>query len=70
VLKWVIKIIFHYFKSFALLIINVKILANFKKEWCTFDRKIGSLRKNNLDYPLLKFKCFENEKIILICGNL
>jgi len=39
VLKWVIKIIFINSSRFALLIINVKILSNLKKEWCTFGRK-------------------------------
>jgi hypothetical protein len=29
---------------FALLIINVKILFNFYKEWCTFDKKKGHLK--------------------------
>jgi len=30
---------FHSSSPFALLIINVKILSNFEKEWCTFGRK-------------------------------
>jgi len=30
---------------FALLIINVKILSNFQKKWCTFGRKKGRLKK-------------------------
>jgi hypothetical protein len=37
--KLVIKIIFISSSLFALLIINIKILFNFQKEWCTFDRK-------------------------------
>ncbi len=45
VLKWIIKIIFISSSPFALLIINVKILANFQKVWCTFGRKIGCLEK-------------------------
>jgi hypothetical protein len=39
VFKWGIKIIFISSSPFALLIINVKILSNFQKEWCTFGRK-------------------------------
>ncbi len=39
-LKWVIKIIFISLSHFALLIINVKILSNFQKEWCTFGKKM------------------------------
>jgi len=39
VLKWVIKTIFINSSPFPLLIINVKILSNLKKEWCTFGRK-------------------------------
>jgi hypothetical protein len=37
--KSIIKIIVISSSPFALLIINVKILFNFQKEWCTFDRK-------------------------------
>ncbi len=48
------------FKSFCRLIINVKILSNFQKEWCTFGRK-------ERDYPLLRFECFEYAKTFLIC---
>ncbi len=39
VLKEVIKIIFISSSPFSLLIINVNILSNLKKEWCTFGRK-------------------------------
>jgi hypothetical protein len=39
VLKWVIKIIFMSSSPFAFLIINVKILSNFQKKWCTFGKK-------------------------------
>ncbi len=39
VLKWFIKIIFIGSNPFALLIINVKILSNFQKKWCTFGKK-------------------------------
>ncbi len=39
VLKWVIKTNFISSSSFVLLTINVKILSNFQKEWCTFGRK-------------------------------
>jgi len=33
---------------FALLIINVKILSNFQKEWCTFGLKKRHLKKQGL----------------------
>jgi hypothetical protein len=45
VLKWVIKITFIGSSPFALVIINVKILSNFQKAWCTFGRKKGHLKK-------------------------
>jgi hypothetical protein len=45
VFKWVIKIIFISSNPFALLIINVKILFNFQKEWCTSWRKKWHLKK-------------------------
>ncbi len=44
VLKLVIKINFISLSPFALLI-NVKILSNFQKEWCIFDRKKRCLNK-------------------------
>jgi len=39
VFKWVMKKKFISSSPFALLIINVKILSNFQKEWCTFGKK-------------------------------
>jgi len=54
---------------FALLIINVKILSNFQKEWCTFGRRKGCLKKNK-DCPLLKFERFEHSKTFFICVKL
>jgi hypothetical protein len=33
---------------FALKIINVKILFNFQKEWCTLGRKKGCLKKTKI----------------------
>jgi hypothetical protein len=47
VFKWVIKNN-HRLSPFALLIINAKILSNFQKEWCTFGRKKGHLKKKGL----------------------
>jgi hypothetical protein len=47
VFKWIIKK-FISSSLFALLIINVKILFNFQKEWCTFSRKKGSLQKTRI----------------------
>jgi hypothetical protein len=51
VLKWVIKTIFINSSPFAFLIINVKILFNFQKEWCTFGRKKGHLKKTRIVHP-------------------
>ncbi len=39
VFKLVIKILFINSNPLALLIINVKIISNFLKEWCTFGKK-------------------------------
>jgi hypothetical protein len=54
---------------FALLIINIKILSNFQKEWCTFGKRKRGLKENK-DYPLSKFECFEHAKTFLICVKL
>jgi hypothetical protein len=50
----------HFISSspFALLIMNVKILSNFQKEWCIFGRKKETLKKNK-DHPLSKLDYFE-----------
>ncbi len=45
VLKLVIKMVFINSNLFSFLIINVKILSNFQKEWCTFGRKKKCLKK-------------------------
>jgi len=45
VLKWIIKTIFIDPSCIALLIIYVKIIFNFQKEWCTFGRKKEHLKK-------------------------
>jgi hypothetical protein len=45
VLKLVIKKKYINSNPFALININVKILSNFQKEWCTFGRKKGHLKK-------------------------
>jgi hypothetical protein len=69
VLKWVIKTIFISSSPFAFLIINVKIISNFQKEWCTFGRKKGCLRKTKiihfqslsaLNMQFISKKCYEN----------
>jgi hypothetical protein len=39
---------FHHISPFALLIINVKILSNFQKEWCTFGRKKMMFKKKKI----------------------
>jgi hypothetical protein len=41
---------------FALIIINVKILSNFQKEWCTISRK-KDVEKNK-DCPFSKLSAF------------
>jgi hypothetical protein len=48
VFKWVIKTNFINISPFAFLIINIKILANFQKEWCIFDRKKVVWRKTKI----------------------
>jgi hypothetical protein len=67
VLKWVIKIILISSSPFALLIINVKILSNFQKEWCTFGRK--KMFEKSRDYPLLRFVCFEHVNFFLFVSS-
>jgi hypothetical protein len=52
VLKWIIKKIVIISSLFAFLIINLKILSNFQKEWCTFDRKKMCLKKT---WPFVHF---------------
>ncbi len=48
VFNWVIKTTFINSSPFALLMINVKILSNFQKAWCTFGRKKKSLKKTRI----------------------
>jgi hypothetical protein len=48
VFKLVIKTIFISSSSFAILIINVKILSSFQKEWNIFGRKKGCLKKTKI----------------------
>jgi hypothetical protein len=63
VLKLVIKTIFInsiYIYIYIFLLINVKILSNFQKEWCTLGRKKICLK--NKDCPLSKFECFNMQK--------
>jgi hypothetical protein len=48
VLKWIIFLKIISSSPFALLIINVKIFSNFQKEWCTFGRKKGHLKKTKI----------------------
>jgi hypothetical protein len=42
------KIIFINSSPFAFLVINVKILFNFQKEWCTFGRKKRHFKKTRI----------------------
>ncbi len=62
VFKWVTKNKFITSNTFAFLIINVKILSNFQKEWCTFGGKKNVWKKK--DCSLSKFECFEQAKNI------
>jgi hypothetical protein len=75
VFKWVIKIIFISLGPFAFLIINVKILSNFQKEWCTFGRKKRHLKQTrivhsrglsalNMQTHFLFVSSFEHVKLI------
>jgi len=48
VLKWIINISFMSSSPFALLIINLKILSNFQKEWCTFGKRKDVWKKHGL----------------------
>jgi hypothetical protein len=57
----------HQSSLFALLIINVKILSNFQKEWCTFGRKKTFEKKK--ECPFSRFECFEHAKTLLICAK-
>ncbi len=66
--KWVIKTIFISSSFFAILIINVKILFNFQKDWCTFGK--NRMFEKNKDYPFSKFECFEHAKTFLISIKL
>jgi len=54
---------------FTFLIINVKILSNFQKEWCAFGRKKGYLKKKK-DYPFLRFEQFEHANYLFIYVKL
>jgi hypothetical protein len=47
-LKLVVWTIFINSSPFALIIINVKILSNFQKEWCTFGKKKRHLKKTRI----------------------
>ncbi len=58
VFKWVIKRNLISSSPCSLLIINVKILFNFQKKWCTF----GKMFEKNRDCLLSRFKCFEHAK--------
>jgi hypothetical protein len=69
VFKLVIKNNFISSNVFALLIINVKILSNFQKEWCTFCREKEMFEKNK-DYPFCKFECFEHAIFFWMCVKL
>jgi hypothetical protein len=43
--NWLYKQFFISSNPFALIIINVKILSNFQKQWCTFVKEKKSLKK-------------------------
>jgi hypothetical protein len=68
VLKWVIKKKSLVQVFFPFLIINVKIISNFQKDWCTFGRKKDILK--NKDSPFSGFECFEHAIFIFIFVKL
>jgi hypothetical protein len=48
--------------DFDFIIINVKILFNFEKGWCKFDKKKECLKKKKKNHCV---NCFENTKGLL-----
>jgi hypothetical protein len=69
VLKWVIKTILISSSPFALLIINVKILSNFQKEWCTFGRKKRSLKNTRTFVHLWALNALNMQKHFLFLSS-
>jgi hypothetical protein len=65
VFKWVIKPIFNSLSPLVLLIINVKILSNFQKNFAHLVKK-GCLKKK---CPFSRFECFEHAKTYLIVSS-
>jgi hypothetical protein len=66
--KCVINMNFINLNSFCLLIMKIKILFNFEKEWCTFDMEKKCLKKE--DCPQAKIECFKHVKGLLNISNL
>ncbi len=68
VLKWVIKKLISS-NPFALLIINVKVLPNFQKEWCTFGRKKRCLKNTRAFVHFQALNALNMQKNIIIIGK-
>jgi hypothetical protein len=68
VFKWVIKTIFISSSPFAFLIINVKILSNFRRNGAHLVQNKNEFDKS-FDCPLLKFKCFQHAIFFLFVSN-
>jgi hypothetical protein len=69
VFKWVIKTNFINSNLFALLIINVKILSNFQKEWCTFGKKKRRLKKKTKIVHFRGLNALNMQKHFLFVSN-
>jgi hypothetical protein len=70
VVKWVIKIIFINSSPFSLLIINVNILYNFQKEWCTFGRKKKMFEKKQGLFTFEVWMFWTWKNILNLCQAL
>ncbi len=55
---------------FALLIVNVKILSNFHKEWCTLGRKKKTFVQKTTTVHFRCLSALNMQKTFLICVKL
>ncbi len=69
VFKAVMKTIIFNSSPFAFLIINVKILSNFEKEWCRFDRRKRRLKKTRTVH-FRNSNALEMKNLFNLCQNL
>jgi len=56
VLKWILSIS----SAFSFILITTKIISNFEKEWCTFDKEKWHLKRKTIVH-----NCFEHKKGLL-----